>query len=90
MERISRRVLIEGRVQGVMFRASCAQQARQENVTGYAKNLPDGRVEVLLEGNAGAVEKVLIWCHKGPTAAHVDVVKTHNVPTSNYTDFSVL
>ncbi len=90
MERISRRVVIKGRVQGVMFRASCAQEAKREKIVGYAKNLPDGSVEVLLEGDADAVEKVLSWCHQGPPSARVDTVNIHNVPTSNYSDFSVL
>ena len=90
MEKISRRVIIKGRVQGVMFRASCAQVATLANVTGYAKNLSDGSVEVLLEGEANAVEKVLLWCHEGPASAQVDAVEIHNVSTNNHTDFTVL
>ena len=90
MEQISRRVVIKGHVQGVMFRASCAQEAKRENVTGYAKNLPDGSVEVLLEGDAAAVEKVLSWCQHGPASARVENVETHNVAASNNTDFTVL
>lgn len=90
MEKISRRVVIKGRVQGVMFRASCAQEANRENVTGYAKNLLDGSVEVLLEGDASAVEKVLSWCQRGPALARVEDVEIHNVPTGNNTDFTVL
>jgi acylphosphatase len=90
MEQISRRVVIKGRVQGVMFRASCAQQAHSENVTGYAKNLSDGSVEVLLEGDAEAVEKVLSWCHHGPSSARVDAVEIHTISNSNNTDFTVL
>jgi acylphosphatase len=90
MEQISRRAVITGRVQGVMFRASCAREAKRGNITGYAKNLPDGSVEVLLEGDAGAVEKVLSWCHQGPASARVDAVKIHTAPASNRTDFSVL
>lgn len=90
MEKISRRVRITGRVQGVMFRASCACVAKTANVAGYAKNLSDGSVEVLLQGEANAVQKVLLWCHDGPTSARVDAVEVHNVPTSNHTDFTVL
>ena len=90
MEKISRHVVIKGHVQCVMFRASCAQEAKRLNVTGYAKNLPDGSVEVLLEGNASAVEKVLSWCHHGPAAARVDAVEIYNVSNSNNTDFTVL
>jgi len=90
MEKISRRVVIKGHVQGVMFRASCAREALRENVTGYAKNLPGGSVEVLLEGDADAVEKVLAWCHHGPPAARVDAVEIQPVSTSNNIGFTVL
>jgi acylphosphatase len=90
MEQISRRVVIKGRVQGVMFRASCAREARRENVAGYAKNLPDGSVEVLLEGEADAVKKVLSWCWKGPPAARVEGIQIHIVPACGHADFSVL
>ncbi|MEO6906678.1 MAG: acylphosphatase [Abditibacteriaceae bacterium] len=90
MEQTSCRVVIKGRVQGVMFRASCAHVAKRENITGYAKNLPDGSVEVLLEGDASAVKKVLSWCHQGPATARVDAVNIHNVPASNNIDFTVL
>lgn len=90
MEQICRQAIIRGHVQGVAFRASCADVAKHENVTGYAKNLPDGSVEVWLEGTADAVQKVLSWCRQGPASARVDAVQIHEVPSNNHPNFSVL
>ena len=65
------RVLVSGRVQGVWFRGSCARQAGQAGVAGWARNLPDGRVEAVFEGDRAAVEALLNWCHEGPPHAKV-------------------
>ena len=90
MEQISRQVVIKGHVQGVVFRSSCARVAERENVTGYAKNLPDGSVEVFMQGNTIAVENPLLWCHYGPRGARVDSVEACDVPPSDISDFTVL
>lgn len=63
-----------GRVQGVFFRDTCGRVAREQDVAGSAKNLPDGSVEVILEGEPAAVEAVLEWCRSGPSYADVDSV----------------
>jgi acylphosphatase len=68
-------VLIEGRVQGVFFRASTRDEARAWGLTGWARNLPDGRVEALFEGDKRLVENMLAWCRKGPPYACVDRVE---------------
>jgi acylphosphatase len=65
-------VLIEGRVQGVFFRASARDEARARGLAGWARNLPDGRVEALFEGDKSALEDMLTWCRKGPPYAYVD------------------
>lgn len=62
---------VSGKVQGVWFRQSTKEQALQQGVTGWAKNLDDGRVEVLLCGAAQAVEKVQQWLYEGPELANV-------------------
>jgi acylphosphatase len=61
-------------VQGVFFRASARERARDLGVTGYARNLPDGRVEVLACGEEGAVSQLCDWLWHGPPASRVDSV----------------
>ncbi len=68
---VCRRCYVSGRVQGVFFRASTQQQAVRLGVTGYARNLPDGRVEVLACGGSEQVETLCEWLRSGP--AHADV-----------------
>ena len=63
---------IKGRVQGVFFRDSTRQQASSLNITGYAKNLPDGSVEVLACGKKTDIESLKDWLKQGPPSAHVD------------------
>jgi acylphosphatase len=71
---IARRCLVSGRVQGVFYRASAARRAREAGITGYARNLPDGRVEVLACGGEGAVREFIDWLWVGPSAAKVSDV----------------
>jgi acylphosphatase len=73
-DRVRRRALVAGRVQGVWFRESCRDQAQAAGVGGWVHNLADGRVEVVLEGPPGAVDEVLAWCRRGPRRARVDRV----------------
>jgi acylphosphatase len=70
------RVVVSGRVQGVFFRASCAEQARRRRVGGWVRNLPDGRVESVFEGEESAVAAMVEWCRHGPPGARVDAVDT--------------
>ena len=72
--KICKRCLVSGRVQGVFYRASTAERARALGVTGYAKNLTDGRVEVLACGEEAAVEELCAWLWQGPPAAKVEAV----------------
>ncbi|XOZ33933.1 acylphosphatase [Halomonadaceae bacterium KBTZ08] len=65
---------VEGRVQGVSFRDSTRLKAQQLGVTGYARNRPDGSVEVLACGDASAVNQLVDWLHEGPPAASVSRV----------------
>ena len=73
-DRVRRRVRIAGRVQGVWFRESCRDRALAAGVTGWIRNLDDGRVEGVLEGPPSAVEEVVAWCRQGPPRARVDGV----------------
>ncbi|WNL47317.1 acylphosphatase [Dyella sp. BiH032] len=65
---------VSGRVQGVFYRASTREQARALGLTGYARNLPDGAVEVLACGEAEAIAVLERWLWEGPAAARVDHV----------------
>ncbi len=69
-------VFVSGRVQGVWFRESCGEQARAAGVSGWVRNLSDGRVEAVLEGPRAAVARVVAWCRDGPRRARVDGVET--------------
>ncbi|MEO7387396.1 MAG: acylphosphatase [Gammaproteobacteria bacterium] len=68
----ARRFLVSGKVQGVYFRASTARLAEQLGLRGYARNLPDGRVEVLAVGNGAGLEALAHWLRQGPPRARVD------------------
>ena len=72
---ISRRLLISGRVQGVCFRHYTRQTALTHGVAGWVRNLPDGRVEALFEGEDAAVEACIAWCRRGPDMARVDGIE---------------
>lgn len=73
-ERVARRFLVTGRVQGVFYRASTRSRAETLGVTGHARNLADGRVEVLACGTPQAVQALCDWLWDGPPAAHVTAV----------------
>lgn len=68
------RCYISGKVQGVWFRGSTRQQAERLGLSGYARNLPDGRVEVLVCGDPEALETLRKWLWQGPSAASVSDV----------------
>ncbi|MDI6741928.1 MAG: acylphosphatase [Smithella sp.] len=75
-------VYISGKVQGVFFRAETQRTAKGFNLTGWVRNMPDGRVEALLEGEDKNVDKMLAWCHIGPPAARVDEALAEEEPFS--------
>jgi acylphosphatase len=68
-------VWIKGRVQGVFFRAYTRDAAIKENLTGWVRNLPDGRVEAVFEGDVLGVDRVLAWCTNGSPLSRVDHVE---------------
>jgi acylphosphatase len=68
---IARRCLVSGRVQGVYYRASAQQRAREAGIAGHARNLEDGRVEVLACGEELRVREFIDWLWIGPSAAKV-------------------
>jgi acylphosphatase len=90
MTKIRRRVLISGVVQGVSFRYYTRNAARHHDVYGWVRNLPDGRVEAVFEGEREKVEAMVLWCHKGSPYGRVDEVKILDEPhRGEFTDFDV-
>ena len=73
------RFIVSGRVQGVLFRARAREQALGLGLTGHAKNLDDGRVEVLASGSSEALDELEQWLWQGPPAAKVEQVFRENM-----------
>jgi acylphosphatase len=86
---VSRRFLISGRVQGVGYRWFAADQARVEGVNGYVRNLPDGSVEVLLEGDAESVERAERALRRGPRGARVDNCEVEILEPAGHREFTI-
>ncbi|MFB6151379.1 MAG: acylphosphatase [Haloarculaceae archaeon] len=74
MTRTRAHVYVRGRVQGVFFRATTRDRARERDVHGWVRNLDDGRVEAVFEGTEDAVEAMVEWCHEGSPQARVEDV----------------
>jgi acylphosphatase len=77
---ICKKCLVSGRVQGVFYRGTAAQRARELGVRGYARNLPDGRVEVLACGEGEAVQAFVNWLWIGSSASKVMAVDVADLP----------
>ncbi len=83
-------VRVYGRVQGVFFRANTVDKARELGVTGYVRNMPDGSVEAVIEGDKEKVEKLISWMHVGPPLARVDRVEVeYQEYKGEFTDFRI-
>lgn len=82
-------VYVSGIVQGVFFRSSTARLARELGLFGWVRNLPDGRVEAVFEGEEGAVKRAVEWCWKGPPGANVEHVDVTYEPVEGEVDFTV-
>jgi len=83
-------LVIEGRVQGVFYRASALEVAQRLGLTGWVQNLPGGAVEAVVEGGEEAVREFVGWCREGPPDARVDAVQVRErKPTGEFTTFQV-
>ena len=84
------RALVIGHVQGVSYRASAAEHARQLGLVGWVRNLPDGSVELEAEGEDGQLADLVAWCEHGPPTARVTRVRIEElVPSGADRDFAV-
>jgi acylphosphatase len=87
---ISVKLIIKGRVQGVYYRVNMQKVAKENFVVGWVRNLPDGNVEALLEGNRANVNHVVQWSNIGPENAKVDaVIVDFKEYTGKYGDFLI-
>lgn len=68
-------VFVSGRVQGVFFRSETKCEAKRRGVTGWVRNLPDGRVEAVFEGEEKSVKELIEFCKRGPPGARVSNVE---------------
>ena len=82
-------VFVSGDVQGVGFRWFCREMAMGERLTGFVRNLPDGRVEATFEGPDEAVDRLVTWCGHGPGAARVDHVEVRTEPPTGEPGFAI-
>jgi acylphosphatase len=89
-EKIQTHVLVTGIVQGVFFRAEAQKTAKENNVTGWVKNLDDGSVEAVFEGAKQDVDKLVEWCHQGSDPAFVmNVEAKEQSPLSDFESFEI-
>jgi acylphosphatase len=86
---IRKRVLVSGRVQGVFFRDTCRQVATGRGVAGWVRNLPDGRVEAVFEGDPEPVAALVAWAGEGPAEAAVSGVEAHDEPVEGLRGFRI-
>ncbi|MEW6378174.1 MAG: acylphosphatase [bacterium] len=83
-------LFISGMVQGVFFRSSTKSEASRLGVKGWVRNLSDGSVEVVAEGEKADVERLVAWCHRGPVGAHVRKVDIQwENYSGDYSSFSI-
>jgi acylphosphatase len=84
-------VTVTGRVQGVFYRTSTMEKARDMGVSGWVRNLRDGRVEAVFEGEPGSVKEMVAWCRIGPPGSSVkDVQVSWGEQPENLKDFKVV
>ena len=89
-EKLLYKIHIMGRVQGVGFRWSAANEARNRNIKGYVKNLSDGSVYLEAEGSLIQLNIFVDWCKKGPAFGSVESVTIDTAPPVNYLDFRII
>jgi len=83
-------VFVSGKVQGVFFRSETRREAKKRGVKGWVRNLPDGRVEAIFEGEEKSVKELIEFCKRGPPGARVTNVEVFwESPTGEFKDFEI-
>jgi acylphosphatase len=89
-ENLRAHLYISGIVQGVFFRSNTREVAVSLHVTGWVRNLRDGRVEIVVEGSKDKIDQFIQWCHRGPSDASVDTVEVEwQVATEEFNNFEI-
>ena len=88
-EKLLYKIHVTGRVQGVGFRWSAANEARNRGIKGFVKNLSDGSVYIEAEGSITQLNTFIEWCKKGPGFSFVESVNVETYPPVNYADFRI-
>jgi acylphosphatase len=87
---VARHIYISGEVQGVFFRKGAREEASELGITGWVRNLEDGRVEIFAEGEDNQMQAFVKWCKKGPKLAHVSGFNIEEVKPEGHDDFKIL
>ena len=83
-------IIVKGRVQGVYFRAYTQKQAVKLNLNGFVRNLANGDVEIVASGDQADLQRLVVWCHKGPLFAKVtNVISSSHHSAETFTDFEI-
>ncbi|MGH2738998.1 MAG: acylphosphatase [Actinomycetota bacterium] len=82
-------VVVSGRVQAVFFRHETRERARARGLSGWVRNLPDGRVEAVFEGPGDEVDEMIAWCREGPPLAQVEGVEVRREDAQGLKDFEI-
>ena len=85
----AKRVVVRGRVQGVGYRYAMVDAADACGVTGWVRNRRDGSVEALVQGEPLAIESIIAWCRKGPSAAQVSAIDVSEATAEPATGFQL-
>lgn len=84
-------ITVSGRVQGVLFRSNTKKQADNLKLTGWVRNLPNGGVEILAQGEKKKLEKLISWCRKGPFFAEVEKIDVNwQTPSEIFETFAII
>jgi acylphosphatase len=82
-------IIVSGKVQGVFYRQSTREKARELNITGEVKNLPDDTVSIIATGTGDQLNQFIDWCKTGPPKARVMNVTTQELPLRSFEKFSI-
>lgn len=82
-------IKVYGKVQGVWFRASTKEQAEKYGLNGYVMNMEDGSVLAIVSGETEAVDRLVEWCHSGPSQARVSELKVRELPMEAFEGFEI-